>query len=135
VNYEKDDVYGTAARRTLAFPESANETPRPVARTYQDTSIPAAEESNAFGPEAVERAQMMAYLRTKRIQEESPYVREDVVEHVVHDQRLYLGMWVVGGINAVTAFLTFSPVHLGIAAVAVAFALMSSPGRQYRDLD
>ena len=92
-------------------------------------------EAHAFGPEAVERAQMMAYERNKLIQQESPYVREEVVEHKVHDFRLYVGMWIVAGISAVAAFLTFSLLHAAVAAVAATLALMSTPGQQYRDLD
>jgi hypothetical protein len=78
---------------------------------------------------------MMAYERTRLIQQESPYIREEVVEHKVHDYRLYIGMWVVAGLNAVAAFLTFDLVHLAIAGIAVVIALMSSPGRQYSDED
>jgi hypothetical protein len=84
---------------------------------------------DAFGPEAHVRAREMDYDLTTRIQQESPYVREEVVEHRVHDFRLYVGMWVVAGLSAVSAFLTYSLWHLAISGVAVVFALTSSPGR------
>lgn len=139
VTYEKDEVYGTPTRRTLAYTRTQDEPPTmdfrpPVAPARPD--VPTLKTtSESFGPEAVERAQMMAYERTKLIQQESPYISQEVVEHKVHDYRLYIGMWVVAGLSAVTAFLTFDLMHLAIAAVAVIFALMSSPGQQYRDLD
>lgn len=89
--------------------------------------------ASAFGPEAVERAQTMAYERTIRIQQESPYVSEEVVEHVVHDHRLYVGMWITAGVAAVSAFLTFSLACLIITGVALLFALSATPGRQARN--
>lgn len=88
-------------------------------------------ETNAFGPEAAVRAREMDYELTTRIQQESPYIREEVVEHKVHDYRLYVGMWIVAGISGVISFLTFDLLHALVTAVAVVFALMSSPGRQY----
>jgi len=76
----------------------------------------------------------MDYDLTTRIQQESPYIREEVVEHKVHDYRLYVGMWVVAGLSGVAAFLTYNPVHFVITIVALVFALMSTPGRQrYED--
>lgn len=140
VTHEKDEVYGTATRRTLAYTRVQGDLPtadfRPRVAPARP-EVPAVPVSNGdyFGPEAVERAQMMAYERTKLIQQESPYIHEEVVEHRVHDYRLYIGMWIVAGISAVTAFLTFDLMHLAISGVAVVFALMSSPGRQYRDLE
>lgn len=140
MTYEKDEVYGTPTRRTLAYTRSMETDPTAVMRP---SGVPARPEPPAidhgepaaFGPEAVERAQMMAYERTKLIQQESPYIAQEVVEHKVHDYRLYIGMWVVAGISAVTAFLTFDLMHLVVAGVAVGIALMSSPGQQYRDID
>jgi Na+(H+)/acetate symporter ActP len=75
---------------------------------------------------------MMAYERITRIQQESPYAVEEVVEveHVVHDYRLYIGMWIVAGVSAVATFLTFSVACLIITIVALAFALPATPGRQ-----
>jgi hypothetical protein len=139
VTYEKDDAYGTMARRTLAYTRP-HEAPTadlrpPVAPAHPEAPVMPVGEPSAFGPEATERAQMMAYERTRLIQQESPYIREEVVEHKVHDYRLYVGMWVVAGLNAVAAFLTFDLVHLAIAGVAVVIALMSSPGRQYSEED
>jgi hypothetical protein len=75
----------------------------------------------------------MDYELTTRIQQESPYIREEVVEHRVHDFRLYVGMWIVAGVSGVAAFLTYSLVNAAIAALAVIFALTSSPGRQYEN--
>lgn len=76
----------------------------------------------------------MGYELVSRIQRESPYVREErIVEHKVHDFRLYVGMWVVAGLSGVSAFLTHSLWHLAITALATAFALTASPGRQYED--
>jgi hypothetical protein len=75
----------------------------------------------------------MDYELTTRIQQESPYIREEVVEHRVHDFRLYVGMWIVAGVSGVAAFLTYSLVNAVIAALAVVFALTSSPGRQYEN--
>lgn len=139
MTHEKDEVYGTTARRTLAYTRPYDEPTadfrQPVAPARPDVPTIRTGEPSAFGPEASERAQMMAYERNKLIQQESPYIREEVVEHRVHDYRLYVGMWVVAGLSAVTAFLTFDLIHLGISAVAVVFALMSSPGQQYRDED
>lgn len=137
--YEKDDIYGTTTRRTLAYTRPSDAPTAdfrpPVAPACPDVPTMQVGNGQAFGPEASERAQMMAYQRTKLIQQESPYIREEVVEHQVHDYRLYIGMWVVAGISAVTAFLTFDLMHLAISGVAVVFALMSSPGRQYNDED
>jgi hypothetical protein len=141
VNYEKDEVYGTVSRRTLAythpFDEASVPSVRPVTPIRPDVPVMDGENAHAFGPEAEERAQMMAYERNKLIQQESPYIREqvEVVEHQVHDYRLYIGMWIVAGVSAVAAFLTFSLSHVVVAAGSVAFALMSTPGRQYRDDD
>ena len=140
MTYEKDEVYGTTTRRTLAYTRAQDDLPTmdyraPVAPVQPDVPTMAVGDGSPFGPEAVERAQMMAYERTKLIQQESPYIAQEVVEHKVHDYRLYIGMWIVAGISAVTAFLTFDLMHLAIAGVAVVFALMSSPGQQYRDAD
>lgn len=141
MTYEKDEVYGTTTRRTLAYTRPQDELPtadfRPrVAPVQQERMAPLPpEETSAYGPEAVVRAREMDYELTTRIQQESPYVAQEVVEHKIHDYRLYIGMWVVAGLSAVTAFLTFDLVHLAIAGVAVVFALMSSPGQQYRDVD
>lgn len=135
MNFEKDPVWGTnARRRTLAHTRRLPE-PMPAP---EETRVGFAEQSpvhpvidaSAFGPEAHVRAQQMAYENMTRIQQESPYVVTEVVEHVVHDQRLYLGMWIVAGVAAVCAFLTFSPAMLLVAAIAVFFALYSTPGRQ-----
>lgn len=117
VNFEKDEIWGSTARRPLARPTS-----------HAVVGDPGA----AFGPEAYERAQEMAYERITRIQQESPYTATEVVEHVVHDQRLYIGMWVVAGVAAVSAFLTFSVMMLIVAGIAVCFGLCSTPGRQAR---
>lgn len=140
MTYEKDSIWGTQARRrAVAHTRQAD------ARPYQG-GVPAGHapggypvqpppENSATGPEAVERAQWMAYERMTQIQQESPYIREEVevVEHRVHDYRLYVGMWLVAGASGVAAFLTFSLVHLLITALAVALALLSTPGRQYED--
>lgn len=142
MTHEKDEVYGTATRRTLAYTRTYDETdptlpvrpPVAPAHPVAPTATPPSEGS-PYGPEAVERAQMMAYERNKLIQQESPYISQEVVEHRVHDYRLYIGMWVVAGLAAVGAFLTFSVGYLLIAGVGVTFALMSTPGQQYRDLD
>jgi hypothetical protein len=141
VAYEKDEVWGTTARRTLAFTrrDTRRLYPRDAPPTVPLTSADLAQASievntgQAFGPEAHVRARAMDYELTTRIQQESPYIREEVVEHKVHDYRLYIGMWIVAGINAVTAFVTYSLWQALIAAVAVVFALTSTPGRQYED--
>lgn len=141
VTYEKDEVYGTTTRRTLAYTRAQDELPtadfRPrVVPGQQERMAPMSPEETApYGPEAIVRAREMDYELTTRIQQESPYVAQEVVEHKIHDYRLYIGMWIVAGLSAVTAFLTFDLVHLAIAGVAVVFALMSSPGQQYRDAD
>jgi hypothetical protein len=144
VTYEKDEVYGTTTRRTLAYTRAQDElptadfrpraVPAPVQPQERMAPLPP-EETSPYGPEAIVRAREMDYELTTRIQQESPYVAQEVVEHKIHDYRLYVGMWVVAGLSAVTAFLTFDLVHLAIAGVAVVFALMSSPGQQYRDAD
>lgn len=141
VTYEKDEVYGTTTRRTLAYTRAQDELPtadfRPrVVPGQQERMAPMPPEETApYGPEAIVRAREMDYELTTRIQQESPYVAQEVVEHKIHDYRLYIGMWIVAGLSAVTAFLTFDLVHLAIAGVAVVFALISSPGQQYRDAD
>ena len=90
--------------------------------------------ADPHGPEAVARAREMEYELTKRVQQESPYIYEEVVEHRVHDYRLYVGMWVVAGVSMVSAFLTYSLWHLAITVLAVIFGLTSSPGRsRYED--
>lgn len=139
MTYEKDEVWGSRTRRTLAFtqpdlhPDTRRHDPATAYTTGAGHACPPAE-TGPYGPEAVERAQTMAYERMTRIQQESPYIREEVVEHRVHDYRLYIGIWVVAGLSAVSAFLTFDVVHLLITVVAVVFALISSPGRQrYED--
>lgn len=144
VTYEKDEVYGTTTRRTLAYTRTDGEPPTvdfraravpvPSRREERTMALPP-EEISPYGPEAVARAREMDYELTTRIQQESPYVAQEVVEHKVHDYRLYIGMWIVAGLSAVTAFLTFDLMHLAIAGVAVVFALISSPGQQYRDSD
>ncbi|MCP9209692.1 hypothetical protein [Streptomyces cucumeris] len=131
----KDEIWGTTERRTLAFTRALV---RPEGDTRDDrgarTSMNAgAEGLGAFGPEAYGRAQANSYELITRIQQESPYVAEEVVEHVVHDRRLYVGMWITGGVAAVSAFLTFSVPCLITAVVAVVFALSATPGRQSRD--
>ena len=114
-------------------PAPRQESPATAHMTGADSTRPPTE-AGAYGPEAIERAQTMAYERIIRIQEESPYIREEVVEHKVHDYRLYIGMWVTAGLSGVSAVLTFSPAHSLITAAAGAFALTSSPGRQrYED--
>lgn len=138
MTYEKDEVWGARSRRTLA---SARLDARTVtAQGYTSAEhttgadsarLPA--EANAHGPEATVRAREMDYELTTRIQQESPYIREEVVEHRVHDFRLYVGMWIVAGVSGVAAFLTYSLVNAVIAALAVVFALTSSPGRQYEN--
>lgn len=140
VTHERDEVYGAPTRRTLAYTRVQDDlptedfrprvVPAPVERPHEHAA-----ETNPYGPEAVVRAREMDYELTTRIQQESPYITQEVVEHKVHDYRLYIGMWVVAGLSAVTAFLTFDLMHLLIAGVAVVFALMSSPGQQYRDAD
>lgn len=130
MNYDKDEIFGTTARRRdLARPSDVR------ARA----ASPTPDGIGAFGPEAHERAADMAYQRIVKIQQESPYVQQDpacgpqeVVEHVVHDQRLYLGMWIVAGVGAVSTFLTFSLPCLLVTSVAVGFALYCSPGRSAR---
>jgi hypothetical protein len=124
VSYDKDEIFGsTARRRSLAHP--------PAERARAGSPTP--DGIGAFGPEAHERAADMAYHRIVKIQQESPYIQQEgverVVEHVVHDQRLYLGMWIVAGVGAVSTFLTFSLPCLLVTAVAVGFALYCSPGR------
>lgn len=96
-------------------------------------SVEAGAASAAYGPEATARAREMEYELTRRIQQESPYAPEVVIEHRVHDYRLYVGMWIVAGMTGVSAFLTYSLWQALITVVAVAFALTSSPGRQYDD--
>lgn len=142
VTHEKDEVYGTTTRRTLAYTRTQDELPtadfrpRVTPAQQQERMMPLPPEETApYGPEAIVRAREMDYELTTRIQQESPYVAQEVVEHKIHDYRLYIGMWIVAGLSAVTAFLTFDLVHLAIAGVAVVFALMSSPGQQYRDAD
>lgn len=135
MNFEKDEIYGTVSRRPLAQTRRFADDPtvvRPAPPMNPDVSFAPPEEAHAFGPEAVERAQMMAYERTKIIQQESPVVRQEIVEHVIHDQRLYMGMWIVAGIGAVASYLTFSLACLIITVVAVGFALYCSPGREFR---
>lgn len=130
-------MWGTSARRTLAYTRrDTRRMPAPgepptvplTSGELGQASIDAGMR-DSFGPEAHVRARAMDYELTTRIQHESPYVREQVVEHKVHDFRLYVGMWVVAGISAVSAFLTYSLWHLAITGVAVVFALTSSPGR------
>lgn len=136
MTHDKDDIYGTVSRRrTLAHTERFDDEPtvvRPAPPVHPEVAFTAPGEQHPFGPEATERAQMMAYERTKVIQQESPYAQREVVEHVVHDQRLYIGMWIVAGVAGVSAYLTFSLACLIITLVALGFALASSPGRQYR---
>lgn len=138
VTHEKDELWGTAGRRPL----STSRTPLHPTRVYTQAGQPSVEsfadeaaEASPFGPEAHERAQTMAYERMTRIQRESPYAVEEVVEveHVVHDRRLYVGMWVVAGVSAVSAYLTFSVACLITTCVALLFALTSTPGWQRRD--
>jgi hypothetical protein len=142
VAYEKDEVWGTRSRRrTLAFTRPDTRTvpvrqePPAVPMTGADLARMSVEAStaNAFGPEATVRAREMDYELTTRIQQESPYIHEEVVEHKVHDYRLYVGMWVVAGTSGVMAFLTYSLGYLAITGLALVFALISSPGRQYED--
>lgn len=135
MNFEKDEIYGTVSRRPLAQTRRFADDPtvvRPDPSMDAETLFTPPAEAHAFGPEAVERAQMMAYERTKIIQQESPVVRQEVVEHVIHDQRLYIGMWIVAGVGAVATYLTFSLACLIITAVALGFALYCSPGREFR---
>ena len=75
----------------------------------------------------------MDYELTTRIQQESPYVAEQIVEHKVHDFRLWVGVWVLAGLSAVMAFLQFSVTHLIVAIVALVLALSAAPGRQRSD--
>jgi hypothetical protein len=132
--YERDEVWGSTARRTLRFAHpDAHASVSPETGADLGRASVEANRTDAFGPEAVVRARAMDYELTTRIQQESPYAQETVVEHRVHDYRLYVGMWVVAGLSGVSAFLTYSLWHLLITVVAVAFALMSSPGRQYAD--
>lgn len=141
MTYEKDEVYGTPTRRTLAYTRTGGEPTtvdfraRAIPVPREDRTMAPPEETSPYGPEAVVRAREMDYELTTRIQQESPYVAQEVVEHRVHDYRLYVGMWIVAGISAVTAFLTFGLMYLVIAGVATVFALISSPGQQYRDAD
>lgn len=142
MTHEKDEVWGTQTRRrTLAFtrPDAhhlpgASHIPanRMTGNDLAHLSVEAGVAS-AHGPEAVVRAREMDYELTTRIQQESPYIREEVVEHKVHDYRLYVGMWIVAGVSGVSAFLTYDLWHLAITVLAVVFALTSSPGRQYAD--
>lgn len=138
VSYSRDDINGMSEQHTIAYTERFNAEPTivsPAMHPYpampgfsDDTPV----DAHPFGPEAAERAQMMAYQRNKLIQEESPVVRQEVVEHVVHDQRLYIGMWIVAGVAGVSAYLASSFPCFIVTLVAVGFALSSSPGRQYR---
>lgn len=138
VAYEKDEVWGATGRRPLR-PTRVQGQPVPVYEETQagymigDSLSRADMETHPFGPEAEERARDMQYDRITRIQKESPYVAEEVVEHVVHDHRLYVGMWVTAGVAAVCAFVTYSLPCLLIMGVALGFALSSTPGRQSRD--
>lgn len=139
VTYEKDEVYGTVARRTLAYTRPMETEPTVVVRRAATQSYPEGpmvrpEEPHPFGPEAEARAREMEYELTTRIQQESPYMAERVVRYTKPNPKLYWGMWAVGGLNAVAAFLTFDLVHAMVAAVAVAIALMTSPGDQADDL-
>lgn len=139
--YETDDAWGTPERRTLAYtrrdtqrlPAPSEPPTAPLTSSELGQGSIDAGRRDAFGPEAHVRARTMDYELTTRIQQESPYIREEVVEHKIHDYRLYIGIWVVAGLSGVAAFLTFSVVHLIITAVAVVFGLISSPGRQRCD--
>jgi hypothetical protein len=140
VTHEKDTIYGTAARRTLAYTRTYET--KPVETEYRTVhghpvapSAYPSVEPGAFGPEAHGRAQEMSYELTTRIQRESPYIHEEIVEHVVHDQRLLVGIWSTAGVGAVATFLTFSLPCLLVTVVALAFALYASPGRQTRRFD
>lgn len=135
VTYEKDEVYGTTSRRTLAYTRPIETQPtaivrRPAAPAYPEGPMVRPEDPHPFGPEAEMRAREMDYELTTRIQQESPYVAERIVRYTKPNPKLYWGMWVVAVLNAVAAFLTFDLVHALIAAVAVAVALMTSPGDQ-----
>lgn len=129
-------MYGSTSRRTLAYtkrmdaPEPTVVVHRQSAPVHPEGPMVRPEEPHPFGPEAVARAREMDYELTTRIQQESPYVAERVVRYVKPNPKLYYGMWIVGALNAVAAFLTFDLVHALIAAVSVAVALMSSPGDQ-----
>lgn len=130
-----DEVYGTVSRRTLAYTRPIETQPtaivrRPAAPAYPEGPMVRPEEPHPFGPEAVVRAREMDYELTTRIQQESPYVAERIVRYAKPNPKLYYGMWVIAALNAVAAFLTFDLVHALIAAVAVAIALMTSPGDQ-----
>lgn len=133
---EKDEVWGTPTRRMLATPQWST-----VQRTHggahgrhaDDDRPHVAAAGDAFGPEAVARAREMDYELTTRIQQESPYVAEQIVEHKVHDFRLWVGVWVLAGLSAVMAFLQFSVTHLIVAIVALVLALSAAPGRQRSD--
>lgn len=136
MNVSKDPVWGTSRRRPLAAGSHPTEILSPrrgdrVDRPDSEATVlrPSAE-VGAFGPEAYQRAQERAYEHITRIQQESPYAAVEVVEHVVHDQRLYIGMWVIAAVAAVAAFLTFSLPCLLVSLVAVGFGLYSTPGRQ-----
>lgn len=137
MTHERDTIYGTAARRTLAYTRRFDD--EPVSTEYRTvqahpvaTSPGIAGDASAFGPEAHSRAQEMAYDLATRIQKESPYIHEEVVEHVVHDQRLLVGIWATAGVGAVATFLTFSLPCLLVTVVALGFALYATPGRQTR---
>lgn len=135
MTYEKDETWGVPAHhplpRTRVMPVEAD---IPVDyETDLGFATPEYEPPGAaFGPEAHERAQNMAYERTRRIQQESPYVVTSELEHVVHDQRLYVGMWIIAGVGGVTSFLTFSLPCVLVTAIALLFALYCSPGRERR---
>lgn len=135
MNYEKEETWGThPRRRTPAFARPEGHTLPIGHQAVPPEPYHLPPEASAHGPEAVARAREMDYNLTTRIQQESPYIREEVVEHKVHDYRLYVGMWVVAGLSGVAAFLTYNPVHFVITIVALVFALMSTPGRQrYED--
>lgn len=134
--YEKDEVWGTPTRRMLATSREnvVHRTREGVhgLRAADDRRHPA-DAGDAFGPEAVVRAREMDYELTTRIQQESPYVAEQVVEHKVHDFRLWVGVWVLAGLSGVMAFLQFSVTHLIVALVALVLALSAAPGRQRSD--
>lgn len=143
VDYESDDTYGTPSRRALGFgttPAGPGYRYEPVEGQPHRPPTPSeaaayfrAMEAYANGPEAHQRAAVDAYELTTRIQRESPFSQE-VVEHQVHDGRLYAGMWVIAAFSFLLAMLSGSgfPLFL-VGLLALGLALFCTPGRQFRE--
>lgn len=133
---ESDDLYEGPYRRPLKFGAGAEYHPRQYAPREADSGGAYARpgtEPHAHGPEAYQRAAEMNYEHIRRVQEESPFVQEEVVEHhVVHDWRLYGAMWIIAVLSFAIALPSFDWSHLLVGALATCVALYCTPGRQRR---